>query len=298
MRWSERLRRGRRQREDVLEPTFVGNPVMHHLFLGIDPVELGGAPFALAASDAMMLGARPRRRDAIPGAALHAALHRRPCRRRRRRGPCGGAAQGRGRLTLLVDVGTNAEIVLGNQTGCWPASSPTGPAFEGAEISSGQRAAPGAIERVRDRQGDQGAALQGHRLRANGPTSPTSPRKVDAQGVTGICGSGIIEASPRCAWPGWSTRTASSLGAMADRLGRALRRTGARYLLYVIAEDGPRISVLQTDIRAIQLAKAALYAGAQAADGQARRRQVDRDPPGRRLRQHIIDPSIRDGARA
>ena len=96
------------------------------------------------------------------------------------------------KLTLLVDVGTNAEIVLGSRERLLACSSPTGPAFEGAQISSGQRAAPGAIERVRiDR-----ATLEpkfkviGSDLWSN---QPGFEQVVAATGVTGICGSGIIE---------------------------------------------------------------------------------------------------------
>jgi uncharacterized 2Fe-2S/4Fe-4S cluster protein (DUF4445 family) len=139
------------ERADVLDATFVGNPVMHHLFLGIDPVELGGAPFALAAV---------RRHGAEPPVILTLISIRAPgstcCRvspamwaRMRPRPRSPKARYSLDEITLLVDVGTNAEIVLGNKDRLLAASSPTGPAFEGAEISSGQRAAPGAIERIR-----------------------------------------------------------------------------------------------------------------------------------------------------
>ena len=80
-------------------------------------------------------------------------------------------------MTLLVDVGTNAEIVLGNRERLLACSSPTGPAFEGAQISCGQRAAPGAIERVRIDPRHAGAALQGHRLATCGRTSRASRRR-------------------------------------------------------------------------------------------------------------------------
>ena len=95
-------------------------------------------------------------------------------------------------LTLLVDVGTNAEIVLGNRHRLLAASSPTGPAFEGAQISSGQRAAPGAIERVRiDPQ-----TLE-PRFRVIGcelwSDHPDFAKQTADLGITGICGSGIIE---------------------------------------------------------------------------------------------------------
>src|SRR5437660_8572726 len=96
------------------------------------------------------------------------------------------------KLTLLVDVGTNAEIVLGSREQLLAASSPTGPAFEGAQISSGQRAAPGAIERVRI----DPVTLQ-PRFKVIGIDAwsdvPEFAAAVAASGVTGICGSGIVE---------------------------------------------------------------------------------------------------------
>ena len=138
------------ERESILEVTLVGNPIMHHLVLGIDPVELGGAPFALAIDRAVTVTA------AELGVALHpnARVYALPCIA----GHVGADTAGMilaerpdltDEMTLLVDVGTNAEIVLGNSKQLVACSSPTGPAFEGAQISCGQRAAPGAIERVR-----------------------------------------------------------------------------------------------------------------------------------------------------
>ena len=136
--------------EDILEATLVGNPIMHHLLLGIDPVELGGAPFALATDTSLTLRAN------VIDLKFHrnARVYVLPCIA----GHVGADAAGMvlserpdigSEMTLLVDVGTNAEIVLGNKDRLVACSSPTGPAFEGAQISCGQRAAPGAIERVR-----------------------------------------------------------------------------------------------------------------------------------------------------
>ena len=145
---------------------FVCNPVMHHLLLGIDPVELGQAPFALATSGSLSLDARdldlsavnrapasmscPASRAMSAPIAAAVALSEEPDKSKD--------------MVLIVDVGTNAEILLGNKTRVLACSSPTGPAFEGAQISSGQRAAPGAIERVEIDPVDQGTALQGDRV--------------------------------------------------------------------------------------------------------------------------------------
>ena len=106
-------------------------------------------------------------------------------------------------VNLLVDVGTNAEIVLGNRDRMLAASSPTGPAFEGAQISCGQRAAPGAIERVRiDRE-----TLE-PRFRVIGQDVWSDEAGFDAAAVTGVCGSRHHRArSPSCSWRACSPPT-------------------------------------------------------------------------------------------
>ncbi|WP_417684191.1 ASKHA domain-containing protein [Roseibium sp.] len=247
------------ERADVLNAVFVGNPVMHHLFLGIDPVELGGAPFALAVSDALHLKARDLALELNPGATVYMV----PCIAGHVGADAAAAtlseAPGRSEeITLLVDVGTNAEIILGNKNRLLAASSPTGPAFEGAEISSGQRAAPGAIERIRiDRE-----TLE-PRFKVIGLDEWSDEKgfadKIDQVGVTGICGSGIIEAVAEMYLCGLITEDGVINGAMMERTPRIV--ANGRTFSYVIASEGIDISILQTDIRAIQLAKAALYAG-------------------------------------
>ena len=178
----------------VLEVSLVGNPIMHHLALGLDPRQLGTAPFALATTAVVTARAVELGLGVHPGARVYAP----PCIA----GHVGAdaaamvLAEGPHRgspLTLLVDVGTNAEIVLGNDERLLAASSPTGPAFEGAQISSGQRAAPGAIERVRiDRATlEPRVALVGGERWSDEEAFAATAAKT---GVTGICGSGIIEA--------------------------------------------------------------------------------------------------------
>ena len=202
-------------------------------------------------------------------------------------------------MTLVVDVGTNAEIVLGDKRRLLAASSPTGPAFEGAQISAGQRAAPGAIERVRiDRE-----TLE-PRFRVIGVDAwSDEPGFADAvaaagTGVTGICGSGIIEVVAELYLAGVITADGVIDGALAARTPRVVSdgRTFS-YVLHEPADGGPRILVTQNDVRAIQLAKAALYAGRSAADGPPRDRDRRRGPPGRRVRQPDR-PAPRDGPRA
>lgn len=159
---------------------------------------------------------------------------------------------------LLVDVGTNAEIVLGNKDRVVAASSPTGPAFEGAEISSGQRAAPGAIERVRI----DPATLE-PRFRVIGVDKWSDEEgfaeAAKSVGVTGICGSAIIEVVAEMYLAGVISEDGVVDGSMAEKSPRILQN--GRTFSYLLHDGEPRITVTQNDIRAIQLAKSALYAG-------------------------------------
>jgi len=162
------------------------------------------------------------------------------------------------RMMLLVDVGTNAEIVLGNKDRVVAASSPTGPAFEGAEISSGQRAAPGAIERVRI----DPVTLE-PRFRVIGVDKWSDEEgfaeAAKSVGVTGICGSAIIEVVAEMYLAGVISEDGVVDGSMAEKSPRILQN--GRTFSYLLHDGEPRITVTQNDIRAIQLAKAALYAG-------------------------------------
>ena len=159
---------------------------------------------------------------------------------------------------LLVDVGTNAEIVLGNRARVVAASSPTGPAFEGAEISSGQRAAPGAIERVRI---DPDTLEPRFRIIGSEKWSDEDGFAEDAQalGVTGICGSAIIEVVAEMYLASIISEDGVIDGALAARSPRIFQ--SGRTASYLLHDGQPRITVTQNDVRAIQLAKAALYAG-------------------------------------
>lgn len=244
---------------DILELTLVGNPIMHHLVLGIDPVELGGAPFALAVDEALT----------IPAAALGLAVHPNarvyvlPCIA----GHVGADAAGmilaerpdlRTELTLLVDVGTNAEIVLGNRDRLLACSSPTGPAFEGAQISCGQRAAPGAIERVRIDPVtlEPRVRVIGSELWSDDPGFAAATART---GVTGVCGSGIIEVIAEMYLAGIINQDGVIDGAFAAKSDRIV--ADGRTFSYVLHRGDVPMKITQTDVRAIQLGKAALYAG-------------------------------------
>ncbi|MDQ3407516.1 MAG: ASKHA domain-containing protein [Chloroflexota bacterium] len=252
------------KREDVLELTVVGNPIMHHLVLGIDPVPLGSAPFALATDGAVRVRATELELKAHPGARVYLL----PCIAGHVGADTAGVilaeAPHEGEVvSLVVDVGTNAEIVLGDRARLLAASSPTGPAFEGAQISSGQRAAPGAIERVRiDRQTlEPRFKVIGSDIWSDDAAFAQASRET---GVTGICGSGIVEIVAELFLAGAITPDGVIDGSLSARTPRVVAdgRTYS-YLLHDGSADGrPRILVTQNDVRAIQLAKAALYAGA------------------------------------
>jgi uncharacterized 2Fe-2S/4Fe-4S cluster protein (DUF4445 family) len=169
-------------------------------------------------------------------------------------------------LVLTVDVGTNAEIVLGNRERLYSASSPTGPAFEGAQIAYGMRAAPGAIERVRIDPTTLAASFRvigeerwSHEWQI-GRDVPveTQPRHLAA----GICGSGIIEVVAEMFVCGivqpdgrFNPNLTHERVAWDGRKGSYLLATAEQ------SATGEPIWVTQDDVRNIQLAKAALYAG-------------------------------------
>ncbi|MFY8146370.1 MAG: ASKHA domain-containing protein, partial [Rhodobacter sp.] len=232
---------------------------------GIDPVELGQAPFALATSGSLSLDARDLDLTGVNRAARVYVL---PCIAGHVGADCAAVALSEQPdkskdMVLIVDVGTNAELLLGNKSRVLACSSPTGPAFEGAQISSGQRAAPGAIERV-----EIDAVTKEPRFRVIGSDlwsdEPGFAESVGKTGVTGICGSGIIEAVAEMRMAGLVD--ARGLIGSPEQTGTARAIAEGRIHSYLLhdgsADGGSVIKVTQTDIRAIQLAKSALYAGA------------------------------------
>lgn len=252
--------------EDVLEAVLVGNPVMHHLFLGIDPSELGGAPFALTTSGALTRPAEEIGLALSGGARIYVP-------------PCIAGHVGADSAAvvlsetpylseepvLIVDIGTNAEIILGNRYRLLAASSPTGPAFEGAQISCGRRAAPGAVERVRI---DYETLKP--RFKIIGSDLWSDEDGFDAEalavgGVSGLCGSGLIEIVAELFLASVIRSDGIIQGDHPSNSPRLQREERTyRYILYEAASEhsgGSDIFLTQTDIRAVQLAKAALFAG-------------------------------------
>jgi len=250
--------------DPILEVVLVGNPVMHHLFLGVDPYELGQAPFALATAGALNARAEEYGLEIHPGARIHVL----PCIAGHVGADAAAVALSEAPdksedLVLIADVGTNAELLLGNRERVLACSSPTGPAFEGAQIASGQRAAPGAIEHaeIDPTSGEPRFRVIGCDLWSD---QDGFADHIAATGITGICGSGIIEIIAEMRMAG--IVDASGLIGSAEQTGtsRCIRdgRTNAYLVWDGSADGGPVIAVTNQDIRAIQMAKAALHAGA------------------------------------
>lgn len=244
----------------IMDAVIVGNTTMIHLLLRLSPAEIGHAPFSLAVRDAVDLKARDIGLRLNASAYVHIL-------------PSQGGHVGadntavllaqepalREESCLIVDVGTNAEIVLSTKGQLFSASSPTGPAFEGAQITHGMRAAPGAIEHVRI---DPGSGIARFSIIGDENWSDQWPDGTDAPRAAGICGSGIIEVVAEM----FTAGILSSDGRLnlSHHSGRVIQ-SGER-AAYVLATadqttNARPIVITQTDVRNVQLAKAALYAG-------------------------------------
>lgn len=252
-------------RARIHDIVMVGNPVMHHLLLGIDPTPLGAAPFTLTVGEPVDLRATDLDLD-LPFARAHV-------------GPCiaghVGADAAAATLNerthdtvepqLMVDVGTNAEIVLGTADRTYAASSPTGPAFEGAQISSGMRATAGAIERIRidSETYEPRFKVIGADAWSDEPEFAAQTAKLD---IAGLCGSAIIEVIGEIYLSGICDHNGviQDLTAKTDRVV-----PDERTFTYVIRPEfvddagtvHPQLAITQNDVRQIQLAGSALRAG-------------------------------------
>jgi uncharacterized 2Fe-2S/4Fe-4S cluster protein (DUF4445 family) len=247
--------------QDITDVVLVGNTVMHHIFLGIDPAQLGVAPFALATYSALDLKARDLglnfnkscRVHTLPLIAGHVGADNVAVM-------LAESPRDHDGISLIVDVGTNAEIILGDREQVLVASSPTGPAFEGAQITHGQRAAPGAVDRVRiDPQ-----TLE-PRIKIIGRDEWIQPGDhLEDTRATGICGSGIIEAVAELFLAGIIDTRGHFIPESAGKSNRVQYDVDDMAYTLVdagLSATGAPILVTQNDVRAIQLAKAALYAG-------------------------------------
>ncbi len=234
--------------DDILELCVVGNTVMHHLFLGISPEAIGVSPFVPAVQSAIDIGARELGINANECANVHLLPNE--------AGFVGADNVGvliaeapyeRDEMQLIIDIGTNGEILLGNKDKLLSASCATGPALEGAHIKFGMRAAPGAVERVSI---DPETKIARYSVIAGG----------DDGLARGICGSGIIDAIAEMFRAGIIEKS----GRFDKSLDEGVVIGEGKDREYVIVPKeatsiGRDITITQGDVRAVQLAKSAIY---------------------------------------
>lgn len=235
-------------RQAIYEAVFVGNTAMHHLFLGYDPDYVAGSPYIPARHESITLKARELGIDIHPAGYLHWL-------------PVSGGWVGPDKVSVLlasghysdeamtvcIDIGTNGEISVGNATQTWTTSAPAGPALEGAELTDGVRAQPGAIERV-----------------SIDPAShEVSVTTIDDEPAIGICGSGVIDALAQLFLAGIVDRRGTF--AIDPGAHPRLRTNADGEVEFVVqrgdAADEEDIVLTQNDIRDVQMAKAAIQAG-------------------------------------
>lgn len=243
--------------EDILELTIVGNTAMHHLFLRIDPQYLGVSPFPPSIHQSIDLKARELGLNVHPSANVHIL----PIEA----GFVGADNVGvliaeepyqREEMVLIIDIGTNGELLMGNRKRLTSSSCATGPALEGAHIKFGMRAAPGAIERIQiDPQTFE------VRFKVVGKEGWNEDMK--NPGAIGICGSGIIDAIAEL----YRTGVIDKSGRFRREMQSHRLKINERTSEFVIAwkEEtaiGKEITITQKDVRNVQLAKSALYTGA------------------------------------
>ena len=251
---------------DVDEMVLVYNTAMHHLALGLDPRYVGRAPFAPAVSAPLDVKARDLGVKINPSGNVHSL-------------PVEAGFVGADnmavllaeepyngdKIKLIIDIGTNGEIDLGNKNRLLSTSCATGPALEGAQIAFGMRAAPGAIERVKI---DPISHEPSYKVIGQDEWYPVPCDRhstVQKSGAQGICGSGVIDAIAAMHKAGVISK-AGRINAKLDT--PRVRRGESGKLEYVLAwaqetAVGKDIVITQADIRAVQLAKAALYVGAE-----------------------------------
>jgi uncharacterized 2Fe-2S/4Fe-4S cluster protein (DUF4445 family) len=243
----------------ILEMTVVGNTAMHHIFLGIDTQPLGVSPFPPAVHHSQNLKARDLGLKLHPSAYVHIL----PIEA----GFVGADNVGvlisetpyqKDEMALIIDIGTNGELVLGNRERLLSSSCATGPALEGAHLRFGMRAAPGAIERVRI---SPDTLEVKYKVIGQGKWSDECrPEEIQSRG---ICGSGIIEAVAEMFRTGLLEKNGRFHGnASTPRLRR--NEKGHEFVVAWAGQTaiGQDITISLSDVRAVQLAKGALYSGA------------------------------------
>jgi len=244
--------------ESLVDMTVVFNTAMHHIFLGFNPVYIGRSPFIPAVQEPLDVKARDMGVLINPGSYIHVL-------------PLEAGFVGADNVgvliaeepyhsedhVLIIDIGTNGELLLGNRDAVYSTSCATGPAFEGAQIKFGMRAAPGAIEKVRI---DPETKEPMYKVIGKADWH-THVENVNAKG---LCGSGIIDGIAELFKAGIIDRSGKFVKDLETPRVRMDADGKPEYVLAWSDETsiGTDITITQGDVRALQLAKGALYAGA------------------------------------
>ncbi|MFH1152379.1 MAG: ASKHA domain-containing protein [Pseudomonadota bacterium] len=246
---------------DIEDITLGCNTAMHHILLGLNPQFMGLSPFPPVIQHSLNLRARDLGIQANPSARVFVLPNE--------AGFVGADNVGvlvseephlKDEIQLIIDIGTNGELVLGNRDRLISSSCATGPALEGAQLTHGMRAATGAIERVAmdaDTHDVDFRVIGSDTWRSQAPAGEVKAR--------GICGSGILDLFSELYRTGVITRTGAfnKTGQKSNRY-RISPETGKSEFVVAWAEEttiGKDIVITQKDIREVQLAKGALYAG-------------------------------------
>ena len=246
--------------EDIEDMTIVGNTIMNHLLLGLDPQYVARSPFPPVVQKSLNIKARNLGLNICPSAYVHILPNE--------AGFVGAdnvavltaeAPYKSDQIQLIIDIGTNGELVLGNKDRLISTSCATGPAFEGAEITFGMRAAPGAIERVAIESETHEVTYKvvEHDTWSNYVT----PGELQTRG---ICGSGIMDLLAELYRSGIINKSGSFQQNLKSRRFRINSDTRHQEFVIAWADEtaiGKDITITQKDIRQIQLAKAAIYTG-------------------------------------
>ncbi|MEN8246970.1 MAG: ASKHA domain-containing protein, partial [Thermodesulfobacteriota bacterium] len=245
---------------EIVDVSIVGNTAMHHILLQLDPAPLGEIPFTPAVHHSLNIKARDLGLAINPAACVFML----PIEA----GFVGGDNIGvilaeephnQNATQLIIDIGTNGELVLGNQERLVSSSCATGPALEGAQIKFGMRAAPGAIERVV--VDPETLDLDYKVIGRDAWKNYSAPQDMQAKG---ICGSGILDAVAQLYLAGIVQKSGAFSKTLEKDRFRICPETGMKEFVLAWAQEtsiAKDIAITQQDIRHIQLAKASIYTG-------------------------------------
>ena len=233
------------KREQIVEAVIVGNTAMHHILARLPVRQLGESPYMATAGDALSIKARDLGLHLAAGGTVYLPPNIAGFVGADHVSMLVGAGLDNTKETVMaLDIGTNTEISLYHEGKHWATSCPSGPAFEGAHIEDGMRAAPGAVERVR---------IEGDDVKVH---------TIGNADAVGICGSGILDAIAECLKAGLLTPK----GALTGTHPR-LRGLGAAAEFVLVpaskSKTGRDVRMTRKDVNEIQLAKGAVRAGAE-----------------------------------